>query len=172
MTSGYYYFLSLRFLKFFPLLLFLLFFQGCGMGHHHKGFSLIKNPALEMFGAKLENKDDVYSVESYFQSSVYFKSEYIYENLDLKVQKNLEINKEYPLSELRIIRYARGGQAGQITTGQATGTFKILEMDNERLKISINAAFENFKKEGAMGIPGKPVRRQGILTALKGYELY
>ena len=164
-------------MKFFKMILMVLsvfsIFKCNGKAHYHKGGSFIHNPTFKLFGANLTQKENLFQIKSYFKSSIRMRTEYIYENFDISFPDNYEINKEYNITDSNVkIWYAKGGQAGQIETKEAEGTFKILKKTEDSIEIELNLTFKNFIQRKAYPMPKKPIIRNGILKAKKGYELY
>ncbi len=151
----------------------LLLLFSCGSGHNHVGFEYVTSPTFDQFGATLAETEKGREIKSYFQSSLYFRTEYIFENFNITLPKSLTTGKEYSAGEEGVeIWYARGGQVGSIETEKAQGHFTILEMSGDMLRLKLSLEFSGFTAKRAMvDIPDK-IKREGVLTARKGYKLY
>lgn len=147
--------------------------MSCGLPHQHKGPSFITDPGLELFGASLNKGNGANIIKSYFQSSIIGRTGYIYENLDIEIPGSIAAGKKYDISSPGIrMRYARGGQGGQISTVKAKGALTVLEVSDSTLKVRCDLEFSGFEVKGYYGTVPDSVQRRGILTAKKGYRLY
>ncbi len=150
-----------------------LLFASCELPHQHRGSSFITSPGLELFGANLSVEKNGTVIKSYFQSSIIGRTEYIYENLDIEITIPVTAGKTYDVPASGIgVRYAAGGQGGQIGTAKAKGSLTVLEVSDSRMKLLCNLEFSGFTMEGQYGKVPDSVTRKGTLTALKGYRLY
>ncbi|HCL55828.1 MAG TPA: hypothetical protein DHW82_02325 [Spirochaetia bacterium] len=151
----------------------LILFSGCAGGkHYHKGTSFIQNPDFELFGASLKETAVSYEIESYFQSSIIGRTEYIYENLNITLPKDLEVNQTIPVGQSLKVWYAKGGQGGQIETEEAEGSVVIRKKDENEVFLELNLKFKNFKIVGHVSSAPETVERKGLLSAVKGYKIY
>jgi len=155
------------------LILLLPVVIACGLPHQHRGLSFITDPYLELFGGRLETKDNLYLVNSYFQSSIIGRTEYVYENLDIRFPPGADVGSTYDLASKGIsVRYARGGQGGEVDTRSFRGTISLIEISGSILKARCDLEFYGFTSKGSYGTVPQSVKRRGVLTAKAGYTLY
>ncbi len=145
----------------------------CGLPHQHRGLSFITDPALELFGARLDRADGRIIVKSYFQSSITGRTEYIYENLDMELPGTVAAGSVIDATGKDVvIRYAKGGQGGQMETARARGSLTVLAVSECEMKLKCELEFSGFTAKGHPGDLPAIIKRQGTLTAKKGYRLY
>ncbi len=158
--------------KFIIQLIFIMFIymNACSQSHH-RGLSFITNPDFDDFAASLTVDRESLMIQSYFQSSIIGRTEYIYENFDITIPKNLERNKKYDVTSYSI-RYAKGGQGGQIATEKAEGCFIIKKITHNSVDLEMDVEFKNFAMKGQYpDVPSK-LKRKGILSAKIGNKIY
>lgn len=142
---------------------------------YHTGSAYILQPGLEMYGWKCYESLYHVALEGYFQSSIAGRTEYIYEDFQLTFPAGFMTNHVYSLRTPGVnLWFARGGQAGQVESTNAVGTFVILETNTAGIKIRLDAEFTQFTNKddgGFMELP-ESVRRQGVITAGKSFVFY
>ena len=150
----------------------IIILAGCGPSHYQRGFSFNMNPSLGDFGAALTENEKEYRVESYFQSSIFFRTEYVYENLNITMPKGHAPGTKHPLDGPGVsVWYASGGQGGQAESRKGSGYFIIRKAAPGLLEVEISATFTGFTVKGSVR-PPESVKRTGVLRAVKGYALY
>jgi len=146
--------------------------SGC-LRHNHYGCGFINDPDFNKFGASFSREAGVYIIKSYIQSGMILRSEYIYENFDITIPDSFVPGKEYSIAEPGVkFWYAKGGQAGQIETAKAKGTFTIKNITGEGIELELNIKFYDFKKTEFYSNLPEYILRKGTLGARKGYKLY
>jgi hypothetical protein len=160
-------------MKYLCLLLFLVL-TCCSHSSHHKGTSFIQEPAFNQFKAGFESTTQGYKLKAYFQSSIIGRTEYIYENLELFIPREIELNKIISVSSPTIISisYAKGGQGGQIESRMAVGTLKILKANTDELELELKLGFKDFTHKGFYPNIPPQIERTGLLKARKGVNIY
>ena len=145
----------------------------CDLPHQHTGLSFITDPGLELFGARLDRADGRIIVKSSFQSSITGRTEYIYENLDMELPGTVAAGSVIDATGKDVvIRYAKGGQGGQMETARARGSLTVLAVSECEMKLKCELEFSGFTAKGHPGDLLASISRKGTLTAKKGYRLY